>query len=270
MKREIWTVWTGDKYSKRDFAMFCYSLEPYHVDINVLTDNISPPTKEFPRVSFYPTGPLLYHPCAIREARTPGKKKLEGWWNKLLFFSPYGKDLLPDDILFVDIDTLFINDPSPIFELIDIRRRPMIFLQASHSWGKNEKRIATGLFYINRRSEYAARIWSSFEICRRNPIHHGDQEFIEAVFSRHFEESERDRHIDYWPKSFHVIYKVIFEYSEMHKKKKLRLFGNDKIDPDSFVVYHFNGQPSATQVVELRLPGYERFAKFIKYVNRYH
>lgn len=235
------------------------SLMKYGHRLHLLTDQeISP----HPNIEPHRIAPAMYAEL---------KFKPLGWWNKLLF---YNRRFFPREILFVDLDSVFINDPAPLFEYLDGQGVPLIHERAVFSWNLPRPTIASPLFYLNHGRGEPGLIWEVFKsesaLPKINgekylPVRmRGDQDFIEYAVSKTWPDlQERYLNCSHWPFHFYGRYKVLMKYpawgNQTHHYKGLSM--------DQFISVGFNGRPKLEDIVRYRLDGYSSFMPFISNVE---
>ena len=147
MNKAFWTLLCRDEMRDRYTKQYppwyanvlARSLAPYGIDLYVLTDQAVAVREAAKQGSVH-----NIHPCAIVQGTWGGLKfRPSGWWNKLLFYGGIGEYI--QDLLFVDLDSVFIKDPSPIFdyaEKMNAKGISMIHERAVFSWNSPVPRLA--------------------------------------------------------------------------------------------------------------------------------
>ena len=271
MKREFWTLLCRDQNVKPYTKKYPYwyanvlarSLAPYGIPLNVLTDDFREVLGAAARA-----GVENLIPYPIRDDMIAGMKfRPLGWWNKLLFYN----HAFPLETLFVDLDSIFIADPEPIFQFIEGTEHQLIMERAVFSWNLIRTTVASPLVYIDHSGTLAYKIWRRFAalsgIPRRDdpkyqPVRmRGDQDFVEWALQGIFgnEHALRDGAVGRWPMHFYGRYKVItrapgWEAPSTHYRG---------LTLDQFISIAFNGRPKIEDIVKGRMEGWTLFRNFI-------
>lgn len=232
MINQIWTHYAGDKYPM-DYPMrLARTLEPYGINLWCLvTEHESLPLTG--NLNLFDVNPVM----------TDGLKfDLDGWWWKLLFFNPaFGQD----QILYVDLDTVFLKNPLPILEWLDEKDPAAAFIRDP----VRANVAGTSLFYVNHRAEIPGKVWDSFLSLSESPGPSVDF-YITAVLKRH--------QWLYFPAYFQAQYKAMYPPKSMWMKAREMY---DTLSVDDMISMHFNGKPDPHNVLATDMPGHKVIRK---------
>lgn len=271
--KAIWTLLCRDEMKDNHTKLYppwyanplARSLEPYGIQLNVLTDQAI----EVERAAEVAGIENLYV-VAIRAEMSSGLRfKPSGWWNKMLFYNP---EVFTGELFFVDLDSIFIKDPSPIFEYAAARPEgvSMIHEAAVFSWNLPVRTIASPLFFLDHRREGPAHVWNRFsgesglpqrDGAKYHPVRmRGDQDFVEwAVLRSYPDRKDRTRVCQHWPINFYSRYKVFHAFKGWEAPgKHYRGY-----TPEDFICHGFNGRPKIEDIVSRRLPGWTLYREFL-------
>ncbi|MHC4703577.1 MAG: hypothetical protein ACYTFQ_23690, partial [Planctomycetota bacterium] len=270
MKRELWTLLCKDEMRDRYTKQYppwyanilARSLAPYGVSLSVLTDQY----EAVARAAEAGKVKNLF-PYAIKPTMTADLQfKPSGWWNKILFYNP---EAFPDELIFVDLDSVFIRDPEPIFQYASAGY-PMIHERAVFSWALQVPTIASPLFYINPGAKHPTTVWNQFKKETTAPVRDdpkylpvrmkGDQDFVEYAIQKAFPIREiRLKFCDHWPIEYYSRYKVLYGFKGWEGPGKYyRGYG-----PERFICHGFNGRPKLEDIVLRKLPGWTSYLSSI-------
>lgn len=162
--------------------------------------------------------------CDIKDTETVGLRSCwPGWFAKLELFDP---ELIEDDILYMDLDTVICGDISELTEQPDLMALNDFYFP---------RYAATGIMYIPHRQK--ACVWEKI-ISHRHNIQRfrGDGEFLRTIC--HFK-----RWQDIYPGYF-VSYKAHIAGRGMPGYHSSRSEGNGSIPPTAKVIsFHGNPRP---------------------------
>jgi hypothetical protein len=254
-RRKFHTLLVGDKYPPWYAHILAKALQKWDVELECWIDKemlkkIMPNLKNEPTTIPHIGIPNLWF-RVIDEKKVPDiiLKAEKKWWYKMLFFNP---DFVGEDqIWFVDLDTVFLKDPDPIFHFMR-GRFPCAFTEDAIFEGVK----GTCLFFIDFTHPKIAvdKIWKEFKdlpSIPKKPWIYGDQDFV----TEHLPEGRADS--IFYPPQYCTSFKVWFRYSGFERfRKKVERF---KID--DFISFHFHGWPDFVQVAKEKLQGFDELEK---------
>jgi hypothetical protein len=241
MDKIFYSLCTNGKYSDHYPAMVARSLQPYGWKLICLIDKTETYFDKEENLEFLDVRLFIPNNMGFT---------INGWWYKLVFFNP----TYFDQVLFVDIDSIFTGNPDPILSWID---KQDVFFMTTRDWIKNT--IATPLMYIDHNAGMMERVWDYFYTvggkCRG-----GDQDFIHAAVDTLYEDV-KGRVWREFPKQAMCSYKVWFGDRSVYVKQQPRFL---PLKTEDFISFTFHGKPSIVTVVKEKLNGWKYFEKFVE------
>lgn len=244
MKKRFYSLMVGDKYPVWYPEMLRENLSRWDCDLIVLTEQ----TTGFDSLGFTPP--------------------LSGWFCKWAFFN---KNLFEDEqIIFVDLDTLFLKDPQPIFDYCSDPKtyRPLQFL-ACWQTARCCKKFMSPMMFIDFSTEWPDRVYHDL----LKPVFPfgkwpGDDRYIREVVQRITgyspmdpQEKQNPEIFGFMPPWFMGRYKIHHDFSPKLSACKTR-WGD--IPFDMLISMAFNGREDSHVVVSEKMPGWEIYAPFVQ------
>ena len=240
-KKRFITILTDNKYPKWYAMRMAISLKKYGWSLVCFID-------ENPNDSYPKLDNLTYFNIRLL---VPDNMKFifKGWWYKLLFFN----SVHFDKVLFIDVDTLIMNNPDTILDFINYDNFHSLITPSDWLAPK----IATPLMFIDHSKGTMSHIWDAFygaDITQFN----GDQEFIHKCVNEKFGDF-KDAVWTEFPVPIMASYKCWFDKRWKNsfggKRQRQYIFSD-------FTTCTFNGEPSVEDVIKNKLEGYEYFLEY--------
>ncbi len=139
------------RHTTKEFRFWCFTENPHGLDPAILVS------------------PLIPH------------QELDSWWNKLYLFSDEIPIANGEQIFYVDLDTLIVDDIDDL--LTEEHRRIVVLRDFYHGLAKTAGLVGSGLMswksgqYINIWTEFIKDPQKSIRLCRP----HGDQKWVERT-----------------------------------------------------------------------------------------
>ena len=232
----------GNKYQDWYVAVMARSLAKWGIALRTLTDHWRPEiTNNTWRIVDF--GVLPFMPA------------LDGWWCKWALYSPatFGDR---EQIVFIDLDTLFLRDPTPILETAEASGLPLMFIAP---WGASGEIVSTPLVYCDFRTGWPQKVYDELlDVDRRAPGWPGEDRFVRQAVQDVFGADLSGR-VGFFPPHFMGRYKIEHAWNPSWTVMQRR-WG----DLPPFLTMAFNGKPEYDDVVRQRLPGWEHYAPIVE------
>jgi hypothetical protein len=242
MNKTFYTLYAGTKYPPSTLYRLAASLTRFNANLIVALADV-PLGDTYREVVRCPGNVVFTNIPTTAYAEKLGFMPHRWWWKMVFYDHGWG-----EDILFVDLDTVFMKDPAPIFEWIQDRKPSMAF---TDDWLTD--RPATCLFCLADASPEPALIWNEFMQHTACPSQ-GDQQLVQRAIAN------KGLAYFHFPAEFMCSYKVMWpegQTTPAWRQAKERKY--DYIRAEDVISYTFNGKPSLDEVLKRRLHGWEFF-----------
>ena len=253
MKRRLYTVLVGDAFPFWYPAMLADNLEKWGVELICVVD------EETEKWVPPPCGNLGY--IKIGFASLGFRLPLITYFTRWAFFD---KNLFDDDeIIFVDLDTIFLKDPEPIFQWCEDpeTHKPLQFLRA---WGGGADKniLVLPLTYIDHRTECPGKV---FSFLRQWPGPGEDDNGVRAALHELNgytpEKTEESAVYGFMPSHFMGRYKIHHDFNQRWASLRDR-WGD--VPFESLISMAFNGKEDVHVVVKNKMAGWEIYEPYIR------
>jgi hypothetical protein len=221
MKRKMWTLLTGDKYPSWYPEPMAKFFARFGVELHVFTDA---PTPLDPIAKYYRVG------------HWPGEDLRTRCFGKVKFFDQ--NTVGEKEILVVDIDTVFVKSPVPIFEWVESPGFPSAAFVKDPIY-KNH--AGTSMFYLDFSKFDFNKVWALYREIASTPekrAEHslpGDQDLVTQAILR-FQPTWW-----YFPRHFQVQSKIYFNLP-VNKRWADAIQENQDLKKEEIISVHFVGR----------------------------
>ena len=190
---------------------------------------------------------------------------LPGWWGKMIFFNP---EVCERQVLFCDLDTIWLHDPIPVFEFCDdLHEKGIQFaaLRDARKTGSN-----SSVMYGDMTAHEVRQVWWEFRRVIAAAGGHdlafvpGDVSHFSAKLVRQYDECQSDQDFitgaiadfciphAFFPDTFMGYYRDDFAGKVSDKRAHISV--------TDLLSVTFYGKPDPHEVVRDKLPGHAIFA----------